>query len=66
MIGMLQILEEREFFSSIDGVRRALDGLLPTVRAASDPALRDIYVSKVAERTGVPAAKQMPRSRVSQ
>jgi DNA primase len=49
----LQILEERDFFSSIDGVRRALDGLLPTVRAAADPALRDIYASKVAERTGV-------------
>ncbi len=49
----LQILEERGFFSSIDGVRRALDGLLPTVRAASDPALKDIYVSKVSERTGV-------------
>jgi DNA primase len=49
----LQILEERDFFASIDGVRRALDGLLPTVRAAADPALRDIYASKVAERTGV-------------
>ena len=27
--------------------------LLPTLRAAQDPALRDIYVAKAAERTGV-------------
>lgn len=49
----LQILEERDFFSSIDGIRRALDGLLPTIRSTADPALRDIYISKVSDRTGV-------------
>ncbi len=49
----LQILDERDYFSSIERTRQALDRLLPTVRAASDPALRDIYVDRVAARTGV-------------
>jgi DNA primase len=49
----LQILDERDYFSSIERTRTAVDRLLPTIRAASDPALRDIYVSKVADRTGV-------------
>jgi DNA primase len=49
----LQILEEKEYFSSIERIRGAVDRLLPTLRAAKDPALRDIYVSKVAEKTGV-------------
>jgi DNA primase len=49
----LQILEERDYFSSIERIRGAVDRLLPTLRAAKDPALRDIYVSKVAEKTGV-------------
>jgi DNA primase len=49
----LQILEERDFFSTIEKTRGAVDRLLPTLRAARDPALRDIYVAKVSERTGV-------------
>ncbi len=49
----LQILEERDYFSSIERIRDAVDRLLPTLRAAKDPALRDIYVSKAAEKTGV-------------
>jgi DNA primase len=49
----IQILEEKDHFSSIERVRGAVDRLLPTLRAARDPALRDIYVSRVAERTGV-------------
>jgi DNA primase len=49
----LQILEQKDFFSSIERTRSAVDRLLPTLRAASDPALRDIYVDKVAKRTGV-------------
>jgi DNA primase len=49
----LQILDERSYFSSIDRTRSALDRLLPTMRAAADPALRDIYVKTVSERTGV-------------
>jgi len=49
----LQILDERGAFRDIDHTRRALDRLLPTLRVTADPALRDIYVAKVAERTGV-------------
>jgi DNA primase len=52
----LQILDERSHFSSIDRTRAALDRLLPTIRAAADPALRDIYVKTVSERTGVSRA----------
>lgn len=49
----LQILEQKDFFSSIERTRDAVDRLLPTLRAAADPTLRDIYVDKVAKRTGV-------------
>lgn len=49
----LQILDEKRYFATIEGIRDAVDRLLPTLRAAADPALHDIYVSKVAERTGV-------------
>ena len=49
----LQLLDEKGFFGSVDRIRVAVDKLLPTIRATVDPALRDIYVSRVAERTGV-------------
>jgi DNA primase len=49
----VQILEEKDYFSSIERTRDAVDRLLPTLRAARDQTLRDIYVAKVAEKTGV-------------
>ncbi|MBR9988778.1 MAG: DNA primase [Gemmatimonadetes bacterium] len=49
----VQMLEEHGFFDDIEGVRRALDRLLPTLRATVDPALRDIYTARIAQRTGV-------------
>ena len=49
----LHMLAGRDRLSSIDGIRDAVDRLLPTLRAATDPALRDIYISKVAAETGV-------------
>ncbi|TVR58961.1 MAG: DNA primase [Gemmatimonadales bacterium] len=49
----VQLLDERGYFGSIDRTRRAVDKLLPTLRAVADPALRDMYVAKVSERTGV-------------
>ena len=49
----LQILEERNHFSGIDRTRNAVDRLLPTLRAVKDPTLRDIYIAKVSDRTGV-------------
>lgn len=49
----VQILQEADYFSSLDRTRRAVDKLLPTLRATTDPALRDMYVSTVADVTGV-------------
>jgi DNA primase len=49
----LSLLDERGFFGDIEGVRRSLDRLLPTLRATIDPTLRDIYIARVAQRTGV-------------
>ena len=49
----LGMLEERGMLDTIDGRRISVDRLLPTLRAVRDPALRDVYFSHVAERTGV-------------
>jgi DNA primase len=49
----IQILERKGFFGSLPGRRRALDRLLPTIRAAADPITKDLYVSRVAEVAGV-------------
>jgi DNA primase len=49
----IQILEEHDYFASLDRRRDAVDKLLPTLRSTADPALRDIYVAQVAEKTGV-------------
>ena len=50
----VQILERKGFFTSIAGKRRAVDSLLPTVRAAADGVLRGLYIERIAERTGIP------------
>jgi DNA primase len=49
----LQILERQGYLDRVEGRRRAIDGLLSTLRAVRDPALRDIYLDRSAERTGV-------------
>jgi DNA primase len=49
----ISILERRGMFGNIAGMRRAIDALLPTVRAASDDVLRGVYLARVAEKTGV-------------
>ncbi len=49
----LQILKERGYLEDSEGLRNTLDRLLPTLRAATDPVLRDIYVARVAELTKV-------------
>jgi DNA primase len=49
----LQMLEARGYFESSEGMRKAVDGLLPTLRATVDPMLRDIYLTRIADRTGV-------------
>jgi DNA primase len=49
----LQLLERKGWLGSLSGRRRALDRLLPTLRAASDPVTRDLYLTRVCEALGV-------------
>lgn len=49
----IQMLAARGWFEGIEHRRNALDRLLPTIRAAADPITRQLYLSRVAERTGV-------------
>src|SRR5207249_844702 len=49
----IQILERRGFFGSLPGRRRALDRLLPTIRAAADPITRELYLTRAAEVASV-------------
>jgi DNA primase len=49
----IQLLERKDQFGSLEGRRRALDRLLPSIRAAADPVTRDLYVARAAEKTGV-------------
>jgi DNA primase len=49
----IQILERKAFFGTLPGRRRALDRLLPTIRAAADPITRELYISRAAEVAGV-------------
>ena len=45
----LLLLQRRAYFSDLHRTRRAIDKLLPTVRAASDPVTRDLYIAKLSE-----------------
>lgn len=45
----IQILEHKRFFETLPGRRRALDRLFPTIRAATDPLTRELYLSRVAD-----------------
>jgi DNA primase len=49
----IQLLEQKGWFEGVDHQRDALDRLIPTIRAASDPITRDLYLKEVSERTGV-------------
>lgn len=49
----LRILREKGYLERLDRIREGVDRLLPTLRAVRDPALRDIYLNRVAEETGV-------------
>jgi DNA primase len=50
----LQLLALKGWFNDVHKAREALDRLLPTLRAASDSVTRELYVSRVAERLGIP------------
>jgi len=49
----IQLLERAGMFSELQKKRRALDRLLPTVRAASDAIMRDLYIARASEVSGV-------------
>jgi DNA primase len=49
----VQILERKGCFGTLPGRRRALDRLLPTIRAANDPITKELYIARAAEAAGV-------------
>jgi DNA primase len=49
----IQLLDRKGWFTGIEHRRDALDRLLPTIRAAKDPIQRELYLTLVAERSGV-------------
>lgn len=49
----IQLLERGGWFADLHKRRRAIDHLLPTIRATSDPVTRDMYLGRVSEVTGV-------------
>ncbi|MEO8089569.1 MAG: toprim domain-containing protein, partial [Gemmatimonadales bacterium] len=49
----IQMLERKGYFEGVEHRRAALDRLLPTIRAATDPITRELYLSLAAERAGV-------------
>ena len=52
----IQILERSGRFEDLERRREALDKLLDTARAAADPIARDLYLARIAEKTGVSRA----------
>ena len=49
----IQLLERAGMFGELHKKRRALDRLLPTVRATVDEIMRDLYLSRASEVSGV-------------
>lgn len=49
----IQIIERRGWFGDIKGRRSAIDKLIPTIRAAVDPLMRDLYLTRLSEAAHV-------------
>ncbi|MEO8576225.1 MAG: DNA primase [Gemmatimonadales bacterium] len=49
----IQILDRAGWFGELQKKRRALDRLLPTIRATADEIMRDLYIGRASEVTGV-------------
>lgn len=71
----IQVLERGGWFGDLHRRRRAIDHLLPTIRAAADLVTRDLYLARASEVTGVDrqvllgeaeAAPESPRAAVRQ
>ncbi len=52
----VQLLERRGWFADLRQSRRAIDKLLPTIRAARDQLTRDLYVARLADVSRVDKA----------
>jgi DNA primase len=52
----VQLLEKKGWLTSVAGRRRALDRLVATLAAPSDPVTRDLYVGRAAEALGISRA----------
>jgi DNA primase len=49
----IQLVERKGLLKTLEGRREALDRLLPTIRAATDPITRELYTSRAAAWSGV-------------
>lgn len=49
----IQLTERAGMFRDLRRIRRAVDRLLPTIRAAREPLARDMYLSRLAEASGL-------------
>ena len=49
----VQLLERAGWFGDLRKKRRAIDRLLPTIRATLDPLTRDLYVNRLSEVAGI-------------
>jgi DNA primase len=49
----IQILQRGGWFADLHKKRRALDRLLPTLRATNDPITRDLYLARAHEVSGI-------------
>ena len=49
----VQLLERAGWFADLQHKRRALDRMLPTIRAASDPVTRDLYLARASAAAGI-------------
>lgn len=52
----IQILDRAGWLSELQKKRRALDRLLPTIRATAEPVMRDLYLGRAAEALSVDKA----------
>jgi DNA primase len=52
----LQILERKAWFADLARTRRAVDRLLPTIRATTDPLTRDLYLTRLSETARIDKA----------
>ncbi len=49
----VELLARKGWFADLHHRRRAVDKLLPTIRAAKDPITRDLYIARLAEASGL-------------